>query len=101
MTTDYPRPLQFSLKHIFGLMTLVAILLWLLPPAARTQIPFAPYYLLFGLIQLACAAVAYQHWRARGPLRAKPQGQPYELALLGACFTLATWVLALMCTLSV
>src|ERR1700687_3930436 len=95
MTTAQPRPLQFSLKQIFGLTTLVGILLGLLPAAARTRVPLVPYYVLLGVLQLACAVFVYQRWRSAGP-GTKPQEQPYELALLGAVVTLGTWVLVVI-----
>jgi hypothetical protein len=94
--TQPPQSLQFSLKSIFALTTFVAVLVWLVPAAANTRVPAMAYYTVVGLAQLACAPIVYQQLRTTGPFRARPNEQPYELALVGLFFTLGTWVLMLI-----
>ena len=96
MATSQTRPFQFGLKSLFGLMTAVGLCLWLVPAAARTLIPAAPYYVLVGVAQLSCGGIVYQQLRARRHLRVQPSEEPYELALLGMLVTLWTWLLTLL-----
>jgi hypothetical protein len=94
------QSLQFTLKSIFALTTFVALLLWLIPVAASTQFPAVIYYAVVGLAQLLCATIVYRHLRTMGPSRARPNEQPYELALLGLFLTLGTWILMLIWIIS-
>jgi hypothetical protein len=91
--TERLGALQFSLKTIFGLTTLIGFWLWLVLLGRGAEFPVVEYYAAVGLAQFGCVPMVYRRLRTLGAARVRPNEQPYELALLGAVFTLDTWAL--------
>ncbi len=92
MTTDRPRPLQFSLRSVFGLMALVGLLSWLVSGGSQDAPLFLPCYLFLGLAQIVLARIVWKQ-RLRLPWSRDLDRQACEAAVIAGGLTLVPWAL--------